>query len=258
MKDGAVAQLARSGELWSRSLTERLGLRVQVAWTRSRKTPLAMDVRRDRASGASLLELRLHPLFAEADDELREAVARWINAGRRATRACRAIDEYVEARLAATRPAPPRLVARGRVHDLDALADEVVREHFAHDWDGAERPQVGWGRSASKARRGLRLGSYDPDSRSVRIHPVLDQEAVPRWVVAFVVFHELLQHRHPPRRDAAGRMVHHGSEFRAREAAHPQHAAMRDYERRWIAALVASARTGRPVAGPVKQTGQAG
>lgn len=248
MERDAAADLAEALDRWSRSLSARLGMRVHAVWTRSRKTPLSMATRREPASGARVLELRLHALFADADDGLVEAVARWIGAGRRATRACRDIDAYVEARLAATRPAPPRLVARGRVHDLDAIADEVVREHFAPGFADARRPQVGWGRSASKARRSLRLGSYDPDSCSVRIHPVLDQQAVPRWVVAYVVFHELLHHRHPPRRDAAGRMVHHGGEFRAREAAHPRHASMLAYERSHIAALVDSARTGRPLA----------
>lgn len=247
MAPRSTDELSARAASWSRALTERLGRRVDVAWSRSRKTPLSMEVQRGQAGR---VELRLHSMFAAGDDALREAVARWVSAGRRASRACQLIDEFVEAELAATRPAPPRMVAQGRVHDLDAIADEVVHEHFADDWRAAARPQVGWGRSASKARRGLRLGSYDPDSRSVRIHPVLDQEAVPRWAVAFVVFHELLHHRHPPRRDAQGRMVHHGAEFRARETAHAQHAAMRAWERRNIAALVASASSGRPLPVP--------
>lgn len=231
---------------WLRDLSTRLKAPVRLEWTRSRKTPLSL---RSVGTGAArAIELRLHALFADADADVREAVSRWCVAGRRATRACRVIDQHVESRLASTRPAPPKLDGRGRHHDLESIAAEVVRKHLGGEWKDDERVPVGWGRSASRARRGLRLGSYDPDSRCVRIHPVLDQPAVPRFVVAFVVFHELLHHLHPPRRDAAGRMVHHGDAFRAKEAAHPDYAAIHAWERAHIAALVASARTKKPMA----------
>ena len=230
---------------WLRELSARLKSPVRLAWTRSRKTPLAL--RSVGVGAARAIELRLHALFADASAEVREAVARWCVAGRRATRACRVIDEHVEEHLARTRPAPPKLEARGRHHDLASIAEDVLSTHLKHDWKHGERIPVGWGRAASSARSGLRLGSYDPDARCVRIHPVLDQSAVPRYVVSFVVFHELLHHLHPPRRDPAGRMVHHGPAFRAKELAHPDYAAIQRWERAHIGALVASARTRRPL-----------
>jgi hypothetical protein len=42
-------------------------------------------------------------------------------------------------------------------------------------------------------------------------------------------------------------MVHHGDAFRAKEAAHPDYAAIHAWERAHIAALVASARTKKPM-----------
>lgn len=240
---------ARGGQAewsaWARELSSRLKAPVALSWSRSRKTPLSM--RSVGVGSARTIELRLHSLFADADAKVREAVASWCVAGRRATRACRVIDQHVEERLALTRPRPPKLDGRGRHHDLESIAAEVLRTHLRLDWKDGERVPVGWGRAASSARRGLRLGSYDPDARCVRIHPVLDQPAVPRFVVAFVVFHELLHHLHPPRRDATGRMVHHGPVFRAKEAAHPDYRAIQAWERAHISALVASARTRKPM-----------
>ncbi len=230
---------------WLHDLSARLKAPVRLAWTRSRKTPLSL--RSVGAGSARAIELRLHVLFGDATDDVREAVARWCVAGRRATRACRVIDEHVEQRLALTRPAPPKMDGRGRHHDLESIAAEVLRTHLRREWKEGERVPVGWGRAASSARRGLRLGSYDPDARCVRIHPVLDQPAVPRYVVAFVVFHELLHHLHPPRREASGRMVHHGPAFRAKELAHPDYEAIHAWERAHIAALVTSARTRKPM-----------
>jgi hypothetical protein len=223
---------------WQNALSLRLQRPVVLTWSRARKTPLSMRGRKD-----GVLELRLHSMFAGADEAMREAVARWITAGKRATRACQALDAFVEVQLAATRPPAPVLQTRGAVYDLLDIADEVRREYFATQ----ACPPLGWGRATSNARRGLRLGSYDPDSRSVRIHPVLDQVAVPRFVVAFVVFHEFLHHRYPPKRAADGRLIHHGPEFRAAELAHPRYAEVIAFERAHLRALVASARTGKPM-----------
>ncbi len=223
---------------WQNALSLRLKRPIALTWSRSRKTPLSMRGRKDGG-----LDLRLHSMFAGADESVREAVARWIAVGKRATRACAALDAFVEVQLAATRPQAPAMQTRGAVYDLLDIADEVEREYFALH----TRPAIGWGRSTSSARRGLRLGSYDPDTRSVRIHPVLDQVAVPRFVLAFVVFHEFLHHRYPPKRAADGRMIHHGPEFRAAELAHPRYAEVIAFERAHLRALVASARTGKPM-----------
>jgi hypothetical protein len=124
------------------------------------------------------------------------------------------------------RARPPRQRIRvrttGAVHDLrEILRAEIAGARASTDTDdtGAE-VVITWGRwGRRRPRRTVRLGSYDPRSRLIRIHPILDREEVPEWVLRFVIFHELLHHWIPSRQRGA-RIVHHSAEFREREAAH--------------------------------------
>ena len=70
--------------------------------------------------------------------------------------------------------------------------------------------------SSRRCRRSsIRLGTYTHDQQLVRIHPALDQPEVPRFFVAFVVFHELLHHVVPAER-RSGRIDYHPPAFRKR------------------------------------------
>lgn len=117
-------------------------------------------------------------------------------------------------------PAPRAAVERapcgGRVYDLAAIRDEVNLRYFGGRLDVA----IGWSRVGRPRRRRrrvtLKLGSWWPHLRAVRIHPVLDHETVPRVVVASVVHHELL-HADLGTEVRAGRRRLHTAEFRRRE-----------------------------------------
>ena len=126
----------------------------------------------------------------------------------------------------------------------NALFDGEFSDDFAPTGD-LVRPRFSWGRRArSRSRRSLRLGSFEPETRVVRVHPVLDQEAVPAWFVRFVLKHEILHAVIDTYRDGAGRWVHHGWEFRERESSWPEYKAALRWERRNLARLIRSAREG--------------
>lgn len=203
---------------------------VDLCFGRSLTTPV-----RARWSG-SRLELRLHRDFQRAPEEVWEALAKWLRAGRRARRACRLLDDWIEREVGEGEAPPrrPRVETRGRHHDLEALAGAVLGGPLAGEF-GPQRPApaITWGRRApSRGRHSLRLGSYCARRHLVRVHPVLDRPSVPEWFVAFVLFHELLHAAIPPRRDAiTGRWIHHGPEFRRRERAHPDFERARRLER---------------------------
>ncbi|MEM8996076.1 MAG: hypothetical protein AAGF23_14915, partial [Acidobacteriota bacterium] len=97
---------------------------------------------------------------------------------------------------------------------------------------------ITWGQNAPRRRhrRGagfsIRLGSYDEASRLVRIHPVLDRPEVPAYVVASVVYHEMLHAAVPPERARPGaRRRVHTAEFRRRERLYRDH----DRTEAWLA-----------------------
>jgi hypothetical protein len=190
------------------------------------------------------VRVRMHRFFGAAPEEVGEALAGWIRAGRRARRACALLDGWIDARLAELPTARPRgasLRPRGEVHDLDALAEPLFGAEFAHDFsERLARPGITWGRRGrSQARRSLHLGSFAAERNVVRIHRALDQPAVPDWFVRFVLFHEILHAALPGH--------NHGPAFRTRERAYADYRRARRWERDHIAALIRSARTGRPM-----------
>lgn len=202
----------------------RRALRVpaDLVVTDNRRTMISTK-RRD-----SRLEVRLHHMFLDAPPPIVEELLCYLAEGDR--RASAKLGRFIESNRHRIKQRRRRILlrTRGRHHDLAAIFDEVVREHLPHDLSGV---RITWGKKPPKSRRkrrSIRLGTYTHDQCLVRIHPALDQAEVPRFFVAFVVFHELLHHVVPAR--TRGRRVdYHPPEFRRLERAHP------DYERatRW-------------------------
>jgi len=85
----------------------------------------------------------------------------------------------------------------------------------------------------------VKTGVYLEEGRLIRIHPSLDRPEVPEFYVAFIVFHEML-HQSVPAREANGRRIVHGAEFRRRERQHPDFARALAWERLNIRLLLSS------------------
>ncbi|MDG1051378.1 MAG: hypothetical protein P8R46_14310 [Planctomycetota bacterium] len=234
---------------WSRFLTDRFELPIEVSFGRSRSAPVQARAF-EAADGQTGWQLRLHRMFASAPEEVRDALAKWLRAGRRARKAGPILDDWIHDQVASLprRTAKVSIEPAGNVHDLETLALPLIVGEFANDFRPRgphERPRITWGRRArSKSRRSLRLGSFEPESRVVRIHPVLDQRAVPAWFVTFVLKHELLHSVLPSYRDAKGKWVHHGPEFRGRESAWLEYESALRWERQNLPRLIRSARLG--------------
>ena len=60
------------------------------------------------------------------------------------------------------------------------------------------------------------LGCFDPALQQIVINRQLDREVVPEFVVAYVMYHEMLHVKHPMR-FARCRRESHGPEFRKEE-----------------------------------------
>ena len=162
-----------------------------------------------------LLRARLHHMFLDAPIDVVEALGRFLFY--RDREASHVVGRYIDQNMGRIRSLEPHRRSskpnRGVVHDLDALFAEVNRKYFGGMIDAS----ICWaaeGRAGARAT--LKLGSYSAQERLVRIHPRLDRPWVPRYFVAFVVFHEMLHHVIPAVR-VAGRRVLHPPHFRARE-----------------------------------------
>ena len=157
---------------------------LQVAWTRNRVTLLSF-----RRLGAHVA-LRLHQDFASAQAAVAHAIAQYIQGRKAHVGALDAFINTMRDRRRITPPPPPPLRPLGHVHDLAALFAALNAAYF----HGGCTARITWGRRGAqpRRRRTMVLGSYAPEQHLIRIHPALDQDFVPAYVVAGVVYHEML------------------------------------------------------------------
>jgi hypothetical protein len=190
--------------------------------TDNRRTILT--VRPAPAADRTRLELRIHRSFLEAPDEVLRAVASFVDSKKGSERARQALtlirEHFSRHRETAGRARRPALRPEGVACDLRELVEDLNRRYF----EGRLSVDVTWGRAAGgvgrRCRRSrtssLQLGSYSYEDNLIRIHRVLDDPGVPRYVVEAVVHHELLHADMPPE-VRNGRRHFHTPEFRRRE-----------------------------------------
>ncbi len=178
-----------------------------------------------------VLEVRVSERVAALGDDSLDAVTAFVRGEEGGRAALRVLFERIP-----STPAKPRGgISRGLHHDLEVLADEERRAHFA----GLSACPVVWGpRRRPRRQKSIRLGLYDPRGPIIRIHSRLDSPHVPAFFVGFVIFHELLHHElGVPRRGSRTRV--HSPEFRARERQHPRYDDAMTWERRELRRLLA-------------------
>ena len=73
--------------------------------------------------------------------------------------------------------------------------------------------------SQNKTRR--ILGHYDPAHNAIVISRIFDHPAAPRYVLDYIVYHEMLHLKHPVRLRGSRRCVH-SPEFQAEEKLFPR------------------------------------
>ncbi|MEM8934153.1 MAG: hypothetical protein AAGE94_23370 [Acidobacteriota bacterium] len=175
------------------------------------------------------IEVRIHRCFAGADDRVIDAVAAFLalRGDPRRRRALAVIREHFRTHGQDDTARVPTLRPEGRVYDLRALRDRVNARYF----DGTLDVEITWGRAPARLpskRRGsfnIRLGSYHDGDRLIRIHPVLDRDDVPEFVVESVVHHEMVHAAVPPEPPGPnGRRRVHTREFRRLEKRYAHYA----------------------------------
>jgi hypothetical protein len=183
-----------------------------------------------------VLRVRLHHMFLDAPPAVANALVRYVVSADRA--ASLYIGRYIEANGArlARRSRGLNLSTRGRHHDLYALFNDLNERYF----DGEVNALITWGKHGTKRggkRATIKLGSYAALDRLIRVHPSLDRRWVPRYFVAYVVYHEMLHHVIPSSR-GAGRRLLHPPEFLEREREFRYFERALTWERRHIARLL--------------------
>jgi hypothetical protein len=97
----------------------------------------------------------------------------------------------------------------GSHHDLHKIHEQLNERYF----NGAlPYPRLGWSNRSWSAQ----LGCFDPALNQIVINRMLDRRDVPGYVVAYVLYHEMLHQKHPVK-FARCRRESHSAEFRREE-----------------------------------------
>ena len=90
---------------------------------------------------------------------------------------------------------------QGDAYDLDSIFEEL---NFRYFFGLMAKPTIGWSLRVSR----MTLGHYDPSHNAIVISKLLDRPAVPRLLVEYVMFHEMLHMRYPVDHSGSRRCVH--------------------------------------------------
>jgi hypothetical protein len=111
--------------------------------------------------------------------------------------------------------------AKGHAHDLAPMFSSLNRRYFS---GRLRRPRLGWSRRDWRTQ----LGCFDPALDQIVLNRCLDRDAVPVFVVEYVLFHEMLHVKHPLRATRC-HMQAHTREFLTEEKKFPHHAEARRF-----------------------------
>jgi hypothetical protein len=103
----------------------------------------------------------------------------------------------------------------GKYHSPREIYRDVNGRYFNNQ---IEIRAIGWGPRKSWSR----LGHYDPVHHTITLSPVLDSPRVPRFVLSYIIYHEML-HTVFEGTSSGGARKHHPPEFRRAERAYPDY-----------------------------------
>ncbi len=208
--------------------------RVQVTLTDNRYTMISVR----RISKEKRYEVRLHHMFADADPVITRALARYV--AENDSDASRVLGDFIDANSdhvkGRSRRTPAQVIfTAGEHYDLRQIYDEINARYFDNRIDAA----ITWGARTGRPRRrnSIKMGSYSVEDRLIRIHRSLDRAFVPRFFIAWIVFHEMLHQVHDIR-VKNGRREFHSKEFLSDETHYADYDQARHWERQHLDALL--------------------
>jgi hypothetical protein len=208
-----------SAESLRRLLSEACNCRVDLTLTRNRVSMASVSFVTEGHA-----RVRLHAQFLSAPPSVWETLGRYLRSRRRrdwdgVAAYAQTIDTSSESRDVGGAP----LQTKGKVYDLREVGQSINRRFF----NGRIKYEIGWGRQrpgGGRRRvtrgRSIRYGSWSRTTRTIRIHPLLDDTRVPLVFVEYIVFHEML-HAVVPSDRSSGRRYDHPEAFRVLERSFP-------------------------------------
>ena len=184
-----------------------LGRPVSLVITENSTSMLSARVRE------GIMHVRLHRMFLSADNHVIGEIIVFLKNRKGDMPHFRCFIRNNREQLSNRPPNKISVKTQGRFYDLRELFDEINEEYFG----GMIKALITWGSKSSRySVRKRTLGSYSGRSDLIRINPMLDKKSVPRYFIAYVVYHEMLHAAIGVSRQGRKRRLHSG-EFKKRE-----------------------------------------
>lgn len=194
-----------------KKLENSSGLKLKLKINDNRSTMLSVKWEPDHA------KVSLHRIFLEAPQNVMDALACYLK--RQHKSIAPTVKAFIADRLKALDYSEMvdrgKLYSQGNVYNLQQIYNDINEEYF----DGKLKLYITWfGKHNRKCRSKVTFGLYHDSLRLVKVNRLLDSPSFPDYLVAYVVFHEMLHHVCPPYYDANGQHHIHTKEFKEREA----------------------------------------
>lgn len=165
---------------------------------------------------SSFTKVSLHRLFLTAPSHVLLALANSIAA--KQTTVAPQVKAYIQKSLQnidySTKIDSFDLSQQGEIYNLKTLFDELNAEYF----NNSLNLQVTWfGDSNRRNKNNISFGLFHDVLRLIKINRIMDSPTFPKYVVAFIMYHEMLHAVCPPFVDEKGiHRIHHPA-FKKRE-----------------------------------------
>jgi len=222
--DGALPLMIDLSCDFIQQLEERAGKKLKVRINDNRQTMLSVHWEPDftRAS--------IHRMFLSAPRNVMDELACYLaKPAKRLSPTVRSfIEEGVRNLDYSHRLDDDRLITAGTFYDLKEIYRDVNNEYF----DNSLNLKITWfGQSSRRRRRRITFGQYEEALKLVKVHRLLDNPSIPEYLLAFIVYHEMVHHVCPAYIDEAGIHRVHSKEFKAKERQFRHY----DIAKEWIA-----------------------
>ena len=207
---------------FQKELETNAGVKLQLKINDNRSTMLSVKWEPDQT------KVSLHRMFLDAPRNIMESLACYLRQERQEIDPI--IKAFIEKNLQnldySHRLNRKNLYSQGNVFDLKKIYNGINGDYF----DSRLKLDITWfGKPSHRNRSRFTFGLYCDALKLIKINRFLDSPAFPDYVVAFVVYHEMLHHVCPAYMDEKGMNHIHSQEFKKLETQYQYYQLAQDW-----------------------------
>ena len=185
----------------ARYFSEKTGLQVLLRLHANKSSWLTFK----KESGTLFLSLHQH--FLQCDQEIIDDVVSMLKGKRGLSARSRSLLFSMEHPIKEVELEPI-----GRCWNLNDLYEEVEEDYFSN-----LGLKITWFGEPVKKRGRITLGQYDSASKLIKVHRLLDSDKIPKFLLKFIIYHEILHSIYSPKPHLRGYLSIHPKEFKTKE-----------------------------------------